>query len=257
MCPLIVVARRRSGSRQRRRHRARGRGLRRHRRRVPERHREPVQSRRRCGLRPGSLFRVPLLAGVDAGAGAAALEQYRRGAVRRMPAGAVTLSRADLTRPCCHLIVGSEGRGVGADAAERRRSTLRIPTVGGGIAERRHGGGDPAVRGAAAEDAAADEPASTPTLAGTAAPALTIRAAPAGRAHAAGAPGRFCRPGAHPRAGQAAARADRARPADVHDPVGTAGRRQNHAGEADRAHHHAAISSPSAPCSAASRRSRR
>ena len=76
----------------------------------------------------GSLFRVPLVAGLDAALARAALEQHRLDLYAAMPAGKKPLGEADLTRKCA-LIVGSEGRGVG----EKLRAgalELRIPSSG-------------------------------------------------------------------------------------------------------------------------------
>jgi len=76
----------------------------------------------------GSLFRVPLVAGLDAALARAALEQRRLDIYTAMPAGKKALGEADLTRKCA-LIVGSEGRGV----SEKLRAgalELRIPVSG-------------------------------------------------------------------------------------------------------------------------------
>jgi TrmH family RNA methyltransferase len=76
----------------------------------------------------GSVFRVPLVAGLDAALARTALEQRRLDLYAAMPAGKKPLAEADLTRKCA-LIVGSEGRGV----SERLRAgalDLRIPVSG-------------------------------------------------------------------------------------------------------------------------------
>ena len=76
----------------------------------------------------GSVFRVPLAAGLDAALARTALEQRRLDLYAAMPAGKKPLAEADLTRKCA-LIVGSEGRGV----SERLRAgavDLRIPVSG-------------------------------------------------------------------------------------------------------------------------------
>jgi len=76
----------------------------------------------------GSLFRVPLVAGLEAALARAALEQRRLDLYAAMPAGKTSLGEVDLTRKCA-LIVGSEGRGVG----EKLRAgtlDLRIPVSG-------------------------------------------------------------------------------------------------------------------------------
>ncbi len=76
----------------------------------------------------GSVFRVPLVAGLDAALTRATLERHRLDIYAAMPAGRKPLGEADLTRKCA-LIVGSEGRGV----SEKLRAgslELRIPTSG-------------------------------------------------------------------------------------------------------------------------------
>jgi TrmH family RNA methyltransferase len=76
----------------------------------------------------GSIFRVPLVSGLDETLARAALEQRRLDIYAAMPAGKRDLGDCDLTRPCA-LIIGSEGRGV----SERLRSAaldLRIPVAG-------------------------------------------------------------------------------------------------------------------------------
>ncbi len=76
----------------------------------------------------GSLFRVPLVSGLDESLARAALEQRRLDIYAAMPAGKRDLRDCDLTRPCA-FIIGSEGRGV----SERLRSAaldLRIPVTG-------------------------------------------------------------------------------------------------------------------------------
>jgi TrmH family RNA methyltransferase len=76
----------------------------------------------------GSLFRIPLVAGLDATLARAALEQRRLDIYAATPAGERDLGDCDLTRPTA-LIIGSEGRGV----SERLRAAaidLRIPIAG-------------------------------------------------------------------------------------------------------------------------------
>jgi TrmH family RNA methyltransferase len=76
----------------------------------------------------GSLFRVPLVAGLDATLARAALEQRRLDLYAAMPSGKKSLNDVDLSRKCA-LIIGSEGRGV----TEKLRSgalDLRIPMTG-------------------------------------------------------------------------------------------------------------------------------
>ena len=76
----------------------------------------------------GSLFRVPLVTGLDGTLARAALEQHRLDIYAAMPAGKKGLPDVDLTRKCA-IIIGSEGRGV----TEKLRAValdLRIPTSG-------------------------------------------------------------------------------------------------------------------------------
>ena len=72
----------------------------------------------------GSVFRVPLLAGMDADSMIAALGDIRLYAA--MPRANTSASDADLTVPCA-LIIGSEGRGVNAALAATAQP-VRIPT---------------------------------------------------------------------------------------------------------------------------------
>ena len=72
----------------------------------------------------GSVFRVPLVAGVEA-------EQILDAGIAwfaAMPRAARLVSDADLSAPC-GIIIGSEGRGVSPALAERATG-LRIPTAG-------------------------------------------------------------------------------------------------------------------------------
>jgi len=73
----------------------------------------------------GSVFRVPLVAGVEVEEvlGQAGLAWYAA-----MPRAAKLVSDADLSARC-GIIIGSEGRGVSAGLAERATG-LRIPTAG-------------------------------------------------------------------------------------------------------------------------------
>jgi TrmH family RNA methyltransferase len=75
----------------------------------------------------GSVFRMPLVSGLDETLTRAALEQRRLDVYAAVPTGQRDLATVDLTRPCA-LIIGSEGRGV----SERLRGAaidLRIPTT--------------------------------------------------------------------------------------------------------------------------------
>lgn len=76
----------------------------------------------------GSIFRVPVVAGMDAALARAALEQNRIDFYATLPSGGKAPSAVDLTRKCA-FVIGSEGRGV----SERLRDgalNLRIPTAG-------------------------------------------------------------------------------------------------------------------------------
>jgi len=76
----------------------------------------------------GSVFRLPLVTGLDPDLARAAFEQQRLDVYATTPAARKNLAEADLTRKCA-LIVGSEGRGV----SEKLRAgaiDLRIPTSG-------------------------------------------------------------------------------------------------------------------------------
>jgi RNA methyltransferase, TrmH family len=78
----------------------------------------------------GSLFRVPLVSGIDVSLALAALEQYRVAVYAAMPftgsqqlAGDIELHRA------CAVVIGSEGRGVSPELREIAKD-VAIPTVG-------------------------------------------------------------------------------------------------------------------------------
>jgi TrmH family RNA methyltransferase len=76
----------------------------------------------------GSVFRLPLVTGLDATLARAALEQHRLDIYAAMPAGQKGLADVDLTRKCA-IIIGSEGRGVTAKLRSAALD-LRIPTSG-------------------------------------------------------------------------------------------------------------------------------
>lgn len=76
----------------------------------------------------GSLFRLPVMAGLDADLVRASLEQRRLDVYATVPAGGRSLADADLTRRCA-FIIGSEGRGVSARLRDSA-ADLRIPTGG-------------------------------------------------------------------------------------------------------------------------------
>lgn len=76
----------------------------------------------------GSLFRMPVIHGLEGDLARAALEQRRLDIYAAVPRGGKLLKDVDLTRRCA-ILVGSEGHGV----SERLRSAavdLRIPTTG-------------------------------------------------------------------------------------------------------------------------------
>lgn len=74
----------------------------------------------------GSLFRVPLVAAMDASLALAALSQRRIDLYAAMPKASLTLTDADLKRRCA-FIIGSEGRGVSSQL-QGAALDLRIPT---------------------------------------------------------------------------------------------------------------------------------
>jgi TrmH family RNA methyltransferase len=74
----------------------------------------------------GSLFRVPVVSGIDADEALAAFEGLDLYAA--MPRAELTPGEADLRRRC-GFIIGSEGRGVGGAIASHVKG-LRIPTTG-------------------------------------------------------------------------------------------------------------------------------
>jgi RNA methyltransferase, TrmH family len=80
----------------------------------------------------GSLFRIPMVAGVDGALARAALQQHKLDVWAGVPAGpgrtARRLDEVDLTRRCA-LIVGSEAHGVGVELRSAAMD-LFIPTVG-------------------------------------------------------------------------------------------------------------------------------
>lgn len=76
----------------------------------------------------GSLFRMPVLGGLDAQMARAACTQRRLDLYAAAPHGGLALAEADLSRRCA-FIIGSEGRGV-SDTLRGAAIDLRIPTVG-------------------------------------------------------------------------------------------------------------------------------
>lgn len=75
----------------------------------------------------GSLFRVPLVAGIEGRLARAALEKNGLDLYACLPAGSRDIAGADLTRRCA-IVVGSEGRGVNEELWSGA-SGLRIPTT--------------------------------------------------------------------------------------------------------------------------------
>jgi RNA methyltransferase, TrmH family len=76
----------------------------------------------------GSIFRVPLVAGLDAARTRAVLDQAGVGIYAASPSGGRPASDVDLTQGCA-IVIGSEGHGVSADLG-RRAALLHIPTTG-------------------------------------------------------------------------------------------------------------------------------
>ena len=76
----------------------------------------------------GSVFRVPLVHGLDVALARAALEQKRLDVYAAAPGGQKKLGDVDLTRRAA-LIIGSEGRGV-SETLRSAAIDLRIPTSG-------------------------------------------------------------------------------------------------------------------------------
>ena len=74
----------------------------------------------------GSLFRVPLVAGLDARLVAATLSDHNVALYAAMPRADVSLTNTDLSQPCA-VVIGSEGRGVSASIQDAAKG-LRIPT---------------------------------------------------------------------------------------------------------------------------------
>jgi len=76
----------------------------------------------------GSVFRVPLVAAMDAHLLLAAVEQRKIDLFALMPNGARDLGELNFTRKCA-IIVGSEGHGVSA-RLRAKAADVRIPTAG-------------------------------------------------------------------------------------------------------------------------------
>ncbi len=76
----------------------------------------------------GSIFRMPLVTGLDAALARAAIEQKRLDVYATQPNGKKRLSDVDLTRRAA-VIIGSEGHGV-SETLRSAAIDLRIPTSG-------------------------------------------------------------------------------------------------------------------------------
>lgn len=76
----------------------------------------------------GSIFRVPVAAGLDVPLFLAAAEQRNIGLFALMPRGAIDVGEVELASKCA-IIVGSEGRGV-SERLRDKATAIRIPTVG-------------------------------------------------------------------------------------------------------------------------------
>jgi len=76
----------------------------------------------------GSIFRVPLVTGLEAGAARAALEAHGLDIYAAAPSASKVLDQADLARACA-FVIGSEGRGV-SEEWSAGVAGLRIPTRG-------------------------------------------------------------------------------------------------------------------------------
>jgi TrmH family RNA methyltransferase len=76
----------------------------------------------------GSIFRVPVAAGLDVQLFLAAAEQRKIGLFALMPRGTTDVGEVELGKKCA-IIVGSEGRGV-SERLREKATPIRIPTVG-------------------------------------------------------------------------------------------------------------------------------
>jgi TrmH family RNA methyltransferase len=85
----------------------------------------------------GSLFRMPLVAGIEEDIAVAAMAQRKIQLFAAMPHAEHTLLDADLRHPCA-FVIGSEGRGVSrrmqAAAQPVRISTTRVESLNAGVA---------------------------------------------------------------------------------------------------------------------------
>jgi len=76
----------------------------------------------------GSVFRIPLVAGIDERLLLTAIEQRKMEIYALMPKGMLELGQCNLTRKCA-VIIGSEGHGVN-ERLRAKAIDVRIPTVG-------------------------------------------------------------------------------------------------------------------------------
>jgi TrmH family RNA methyltransferase len=76
----------------------------------------------------GSIFRIPVAAGLDQQLFLAAAEQRKIALFALMPKGATDVGEVGLGSKCA-IVVGSEGRGV-SERLREKSTAIRIPTVG-------------------------------------------------------------------------------------------------------------------------------
>jgi TrmH family RNA methyltransferase len=76
----------------------------------------------------GSMFRLPVVAGIDENLLAAALEQKRVALYAALPRAERSVAQADFSGACA-IVIGSEGRGV-SQRIEDKAIGVRIPTSG-------------------------------------------------------------------------------------------------------------------------------
>jgi RNA methyltransferase, TrmH family len=76
----------------------------------------------------GSMFRLPVVAGIEESLLAAALEQKRVALYAALPRAEMSIAEADFTGACA-IVIGSEGHGV-SKRIEKKAIGVRIPTSG-------------------------------------------------------------------------------------------------------------------------------
>lgn len=74
----------------------------------------------------GSMFRLPVVAGVDEALLLAAIDQRQIALYAANPRASKCISQADFSKSCA-IVIGSEGRGV-SEQLQRRATGLKIPT---------------------------------------------------------------------------------------------------------------------------------